>query len=352
MGRPTSSQRGGLADSLAPTTTIALDGCRDLTSNPDVMIRFDGRNLDPASAEQHRADYPLAEFSKDGQAVPILRIIEWSTDPGCAIHLCDLSGSVLETISPEIHTPGFNYTSYVLWEEFGQRPDELPLAELQAGEFADVMAAVREQIKTHFRDRELQRRAEQVQKWKLQGDYPYEGEPKSEVERAERETFDCVATSVARKIPRSHIGRRTTLGLLKVAVANEPRSVPQILDQLMPLPKREQDALARLLVRTSMSKLIERQTRSLRTILISWLRCERWSSIRKRRSSSGSGKSYTRFSRRNCGSLARSMRCLLATEDWTKSLSATSTLFVPSRVAPKGARHPYVARTEDAGSST
>ena len=49
-------------------------------------------------------------------------------------------------------------------------------------------------------------------------------------------------------------------GLLKVTVANEPSSVPEIIDQLMPLPKGEQQDLARLLKRTSMSKLIEANT--------------------------------------------------------------------------------------------
>lgn len=246
------------ADSARPriTATFALF----LTSNPDVTIRFDSADIDPESAEQHRADYDLEEFAKDGRATPKLRIIEWGTDPGRAIHLCDTTGSVLETVSPDIHTPGFHYTAYVLWDEFGKRADELPLAELQAGEFSEVIAAVRERIKTHFRAREQERRAEQVQKWKVEGDYPYEGDPQTEAERAERETFDYVATTVARKFPKTQIGRRTTLGLLKVAVANEPSSVPEILDQLMPLPKREQDDLARLLVRTPMSKLIAANT--------------------------------------------------------------------------------------------
>ena len=89
----------------------------------------------------------------------------------------------------------------------------------------------------HFHAREAERRTQQVQKWKDAGDYPYPGEPETEAERAERETFDYVATTVARKIPKSQLGRRTTLGLLKVAVANEPSSVPEIIDQLMPLPK-------------------------------------------------------------------------------------------------------------------
>jgi hypothetical protein len=238
------------------TATFALF----LTSNPGVTIRFDGADLDPVSAEHHRADYQLPGFAAAGAEQPILRIIEWATDPGRAIHLCDLSGSVLQTVPPDIHTPGFHYTAYVLWDEFGRHADELVLAELQAGDFAALIGTVREQIKAHFRTREAERRAEQVQKWKADGDYPYAADPQTEAERAERETFDYVATTIARKIPRSQIGRRTTLGLLKVAVTNEPSSVPRILDQLMPLPRREQDDLARLLDRTPMSKLIAANT--------------------------------------------------------------------------------------------
>jgi hypothetical protein len=231
-----------------------------LTSNPGVTITFDGAGLDPASAEEHRADYPLDKFAKDEKPGPVLRVIEWINDPGRAIHLCDTTGAVLSTVSPDIHTPGFNYTAYLMWDEFASRSEELLLAELQGGELAEVVDAARQQIRAHFHAREAERRTQQVQKWKDAGDYPYPGEPETEAERAERETFDYVATTVARKIPKSQLGRRTTLGLLKVAVANEPSSVPEIIDQLMPLPKGEQQDLARLLRRTSMSKLIEANT--------------------------------------------------------------------------------------------
>jgi hypothetical protein len=231
-----------------------------LTSNPGVTITFDGAGLDPASAEEHRADYPLDKFAKDEKPGPVLRVIEWINDPGRAIHLCDTTGAVLSTVSPDIHTPGFNYTAYLMWDEFASRSEELLLAELQGGELAEVVNAARQQIRAHFHAREAERRTQQVQKWKDAGDYPYPGEPETEAERAERETFDYVATTVARKIPKSQLGRRTTLGLLKVAVANEPSSVPEIIDQLMPLPKGEQQDLARLLRRTSMSKLIEANT--------------------------------------------------------------------------------------------
>ena len=143
-----------------------------LTSNPGVTITFDGAPLDPASAEEHRADYELDKFAKDDKPGPVLRVIEWVSDPGRAIHLCDMSGAVLSTVAPEIHTPGFNYTAYILWEEFASRNQELLLAELQSGELADVINAARQQIRTHFHAREAERRAEQVQKWKDDGRLP------------------------------------------------------------------------------------------------------------------------------------------------------------------------------------
>ena len=251
-------------DSARPKITAAF--ALFLTSNPNVTIKFDGLELDPRLAERHRQDYPIEGFSQDGIEPPLLRIIEWVDDHGRAIHLCDTSGSVLETVPPDIHTPGFHYTAYVLWDEFTKHndqddsPNKPRLTELEAGTSAEVLASARDQIKLHFRARESERRAEQVASWIASGDYPYGGEPETEAERAERETFDYVATTVARKIPKSQIGRRTTLGLLKVAVTSEPSSLPKILEKLMPLPKREHENLARLLERTSMSKLIEANT--------------------------------------------------------------------------------------------
>lgn len=78
----------------------------------------------------------------------------------------------------------------------------------------------------------------QIRQWKTAGDYPYADKPPTEadrLDRVERETFGYMATSVARKFPKSQIGRRTTLG-------SAPSSVPQILDQIdavvrRPLPR-------------------------------------------------------------------------------------------------------------------
>ena len=238
------------------TATFALF----LTSNPGVTITFDGAALDPVSAEKHRADYQLDKFAKDDKPGPTVRIIEWVNDPGRAIHLCDMSGAVLSTVAPEIHTPGSitRRTCCGTSSPAATRNYFWPNCRAASWLMSSTLRASRSgRTSTPVRRNVAQSRS---RSGRTTGDYPYSGEPETEAERAERETFDYVATTVARKIPKSQMGRRTTLGLLKVAVANEPSSVPEILDQLMPLPKGEQEDLARLLKRTSMSKLIEANT--------------------------------------------------------------------------------------------
>ena len=159
-----------------------------------------------------------------------------------------------------MRTPAYYFTAYVLWDKFRDTTQDIHLAELHGGERSDLISAVRRKITEHFRSRDVERRAEQVKEWKLNGEYPYKKEPESEPERAEREVFDYVATSVARKIPKSKVARRTTLGFIREAVASEPSSLPRILDELFGLPSSEQEAFNRLLERTSMSKLIAANT--------------------------------------------------------------------------------------------
>ncbi|MFK4544877.1 hypothetical protein RKD29_004473 [Streptomyces tendae] len=59
-----------------------------------------------------------------------------------------------------------------------------------------------------------ERRREQVAEWRRDGIYPYATDPADERERAERETFDAVATTVFRHLPKSKGTRRTTFALL------------------------------------------------------------------------------------------------------------------------------------------
>ena len=148
----------------------------------------------------------------------------------------------------------------MLWDGFRENVQDIQLAELYGDERGGLINAVRDKIVEHFHSREAERRAELVREWKASGDYPYAKDPKGEAERAEREVFDFVATTVARKFPKSRVARKTTLGFLREVVANEPGSLPKVLDDLFALPRSQHEDFRRLLDRTTLSKLIAANT--------------------------------------------------------------------------------------------
>ncbi|OZC91749.1 ATP-binding protein [Rhodococcus sp. 06-412-2C] len=232
-----------------------------LTENPTVAIEFRGRDLDPAAAERHRVEVVLGE-AKDGHGLaPVLRIIEWHEPADRVIHLCDTSGSIRTTVHPDIQTPGLNYTAFVIWDYFDELSDEDLAAGELAGEVSDVLTLARQEIKNYFKGRDEQRRAEQVAEWKQDGDYPYGQDPLDEIERVERETFDFVATTIARKLPKQKMGRRSTLALLKTTISSQPSEAVKVLEQVMNLPKGEIKQLSDLLDRTQISQLIAANTK-------------------------------------------------------------------------------------------
>lgn len=232
-----------------------------LTENPAVTITFNGAKLDPKAAERHRIEKTLTEFRDSKGRSPVLRIIEWYSPAERAIHLCDTAGTIRATVQPEIQTPGLDYTAFILWDHFNDLTDEDLSAGELSGEISDIVTSARAEIKRYFKSRDQQRRAEQIQLWKEAGDYPYEAEPVDELERIERETFDYVATTIARKLPHQKMGRKSTLALLKTTVSSQPAEAVRVLEEVMNLPKSEIKQLNDLLDRTQISQLIAANTK-------------------------------------------------------------------------------------------
>lgn len=251
-------------------TRLLADGVRGrltatfsvfLTEHPEVAIILDGAKLDPKAAERTRFEKPLSDFTDEAGQSPVLRIIEWHDSADRAIHLCDTNGIIRATYKPEIQTPGLNYTAFVVWDHFNDQPEEELAAGELHGEISDVLTQARTEIKKYFHGRDRQRRAEQVETWKNNGDYPYTDEPKDELERIERETFDFVATTIAHKLPKQEVGRRSTLALLRATVSSQPAETMRVLEEVMHLPKPEVKQLASLLDRTEITELISANTK-------------------------------------------------------------------------------------------
>ncbi|QXJ23987.1 ATP-binding protein [Actinomadura graeca] len=232
-----------------------------LTAAPDVTITYMGQALDPSTVWVHTAEYQVAcpNGKVEGPPGPVLRIIEWPQDVGRALALCDSHGVVLAELPAGIQAPGYHFTAYLMWDGFSDRRDTLEIAEMD-DDLAGLVNAARDALKKHFRERDRERRARLIQEWKNEDVYPYRREPSEPAEAVERQLFDEVATTVARRLPKAVQNRRTTLRLLREIVAHDPSGLYPVLDELFRLPQSEQDDLRRLLQRTSLSDIIRATT--------------------------------------------------------------------------------------------
>ncbi len=75
-------------------------------------------------------------------------------------------------------------------------------------------------------NRRRERRRDQLDKWKSEKVYPYEGEAASEAEKAERAVFDVVAGTLAPQITsKGPDSTRVTSSLLQTALRQDPKKL-------------------------------------------------------------------------------------------------------------------------------
>jgi len=208
-----------------------------LTLHPEVSIVYRGEALDPATTQIHAAEYVLESDVGPEAEPPTLRVIEWPNDPGRLLALCDRAGVLLGTAPVGIQAPGHHFTAYLLWDRFKEQLEHLALAEWEDTTLQPVIDASREKLREHFRQRDDDRRREQINRWKSEQVYPYEQEPASRTDAAERQVFDHVATTIARRLPKAQSAKKLTLRLLREAIALDPDGLYPVLDELFHLPK-------------------------------------------------------------------------------------------------------------------
>jgi hypothetical protein len=231
-----------------------------LISHPSIEVIYDGKALNPSANIDGDTIYELAWNHQGTIQSAKLRIIEWVQASIRTVQLCDADGVTVD----EIDSPpaaDFKYSAYVMWESMPEHQGEWLLTKLEEEEslVGGLVKAAERKLIEHFEDRRSQRRRELVEEWKSDKTYPYLGEPGSEEEKVERATFDVVATSIRRHVPKTKKQQKLTLGLLKQSLQQRPDDVSALLDQFLGLPAEEREQLDRLLKRTSLSRLYRRQ---------------------------------------------------------------------------------------------
>ncbi len=236
-----------------------------LTEYPNVSLELNGQKIDPGAAQVHRADYHLGDVElSPGHRVPVsITIIEWNIKTEREMHLCDADGVSLHVLpAGKVRAPGFNFTAYVKSDHFREldKNNNLILEELD-GDIKKILAVAKGKIKQHFRLRVLEDQGKVIERWKEEDIYPYEDKLTLDpVELAERQVFDILAVNVQSYLPSfeniDQKAKKFTFRLLSQAVKDNPDSVQVILSEVLGLKKQQQDELAELLTRTSLSSII------------------------------------------------------------------------------------------------
>jgi hypothetical protein len=226
-----------------------------LETYPDSVIYLNGELVDPRGGQIHSASYVLEQVGDF--SAPELKVIEWRKALARELTLCDALRMPLVKLRPEIQAPGFNFTAYLSWKGFEERSHDLSLVDWDEDSLAaQVVEQARERLRAHFRARVDDRRREQIEEWQREEVYPYEGEVTDPSVITERETFDTVATTIAKHIPKSRKAKKATLGLLKETLSAKPDHTHEILERFFSLTRQEKEDLSLLLRRTSLTSLI------------------------------------------------------------------------------------------------
>jgi hypothetical protein len=232
---------------------------------PDAEINYDGKSVDPKRTIEHFHEFPKQAIICPGRVVKdlTLRVIEWKPRVTARkIYFGGESGVVLGSLAANVTAPGFEFSAYAYSPFFNEiaKANLLEFDGLTDPDFAAVLEYIRDQLTDYFRFRQAQKSGELIQDLKDAGLYPYEGEPKDEVERQERQVFDITTHAVAsysRDFKKADNPlKKITLGLLREAVSNNPESVSRILKAVFNLPKVRQDEFSQLLEKTELGNII------------------------------------------------------------------------------------------------
>lgn len=237
-----------------------------LTEYPSLKLEYNGITIDPKTSQSHQNSYSLGEIQiTDGRNVSVdVSIIEWKIPTERTLHLCDAKGISLDEVpaGQTIKAPGFNFTAYIKSEFFREldATNQLGLPELHP-DVQTILKVAKNKIKEHFRLRLLEKQGMVVDRWKKEHIYPYEDKAHLDpVEAAERQVFDILAVNVESYLPSfedaDEKSKKFTFRLLAQAIRENPDSVQEIIGEVLGLKKADQDDLADLLKKTSLSSII------------------------------------------------------------------------------------------------
>jgi hypothetical protein len=233
-----------------------------LRQYPNIQIIYNGVRLDPLSAQDAVASYELAPILVEGETYPlVLEIVEWKITTQRRLYFCDADCFTVDETHPGVQAPGFNFTTYLKSDYFAKllANNLIDLATMDPA-VDQALNSAKVALRDHFRRRAAEKSAGLVEEWRRAGVYPYQGEPTSVVEEAERQVFNVVALNVNSYLPAFSTADDKTkqfqLRLLRQSIERAPADLSKILIEVLDLPIEKRHELGELLDRTTLGAII------------------------------------------------------------------------------------------------
>lgn len=246
-----------------PVLPLTARFAASLLGLPEVEVSYCGESLDPRThiLEDVFLDLDLKSTQLVGDAVPRLRVVEWSENmQSKVLYLCDAGGGVVtqHTKLPQTPPVPIHWTAYLLWDGF-RDPKLMTLGDLHVPDIrhAELLAAAHRALVDYLNRRFDERKGSILAEWKSEGVYPYHGEPKNAAEEVQREIFDIVAVVASPAIGTEVQQRKLSLQLLQQAATAEPTRTNKILNAVLDLEEDEQEILSELLERTKLTSIVQ-----------------------------------------------------------------------------------------------
>ena len=253
------SQKSLAALEAEGTLTLLLFHFAPVVLNDEALaITYNGTLLDPADEIEAATEIRFTFGDEGQQQEAALHIIEWKSGKHRAIYYGPDKEHFLHEESAKDLESLFRYSAYVTWD--GLDHDALAvigLGDLAGGNVGALWNAARDAIREHFASRRRERRREQVARWKQDKVYPYEGEPTTETEKAERAVFDVVSGALSPQISSKKSDARLALTLLRGALQRDPEELTTIIHEVAALNEVDRSTLTGLLSETTLPAIIK-----------------------------------------------------------------------------------------------
>ena len=244
-------------EQLAPLFALYLSNYKGIT------LRIAGDRVEPDSMIRNRHPIPLTPIEVAGEPQSVeLEIVEWDSLTEREKWFCDSRGFPLEPYVKQVRGIGeFGFTAYLKSDYFRALHNEglLSLGELEKTILPICDEAVKA-IKDYFVARQLEEAKDQLEEWKHEEVYPYQGEPVTPVETVERKVFDIVAININQNLPdfnqSDKKSKQFQFRMLKHAIEKSPDDLQKILTEVLNLPEDARKQLAELLEDTTLSSII------------------------------------------------------------------------------------------------